>query len=114
MNHSQERRKYPRKTTAKILEVFDLNTEEYLGNVVDMSQGGIMLITSLKIEPSTVYQISIKLPNDYAGQKTINFGAEILWTEDCLDTDKKWAGMQIIDITSDTKAEIIHLIDNFL
>lgn len=114
MNNAQERRKYPRKTTVKILEVFDLNTEEYLGNVVDISQGGIMLITRSNIQEGTVYQVVIKIPDDYQELDSITFGGEILWTEDSLDPNKKWVGMQIIDISPDTQNKIRQLIDHYL
>ncbi|MCI0652956.1 MAG: PilZ domain-containing protein [Methylococcaceae bacterium] len=111
---TEEKRKYLRKKTAKVLKVFDLNTEEYLGNLVDISPGGIMLVTHSDIEANSVYQMRIHFPEDSANQEPITFGGEILWTDSRMDPNKKWAGIQIIDISLEMTMRIDRLINEDL
>ncbi|MGH8547186.1 MAG: PilZ domain-containing protein [Methylococcales bacterium] len=110
----EEKRKYPRKKTAKILKVFDLNTEEYLGNLVDISLGGIMLVTQLDIKSNSVYQFRIDFPEYCGNQEPITFGGEILWIDARMDPNKKWIGIQIIDISEEMITRIDRLINDHL
>lgn len=111
MNEPEEKRKFPRKKTTEILKVFDLNTEEYLGNLVNITPAGIMLVTHLAIEANTVYQLMIHFPEG-SGRLPITFGGEILWTDNRMGPNKKWAGIQIIDISEEMITRIHNLVDN--
>ncbi len=73
-----------------------------------------MLVTHLNIQANSVYQLRIALPEAHGNQEPIAFGAEVLWTEDSMDPNKKWAGIQIIDISKSTVIRIIDLIDDYL
>ena len=106
----QERRKHPRKQTRKRLEVFDVNTDQRIGNLVDISMGGIMLISNRLVEVNSVYQLSLRIPEDYDGEKDINFGGEVLWTETTHDIQQHWVGFEIIDISPEAGKRIDQLI----
>jgi hypothetical protein len=94
--------------------VFDLNTEAYLGNLVDISPAGIMLVTHSDIEANSVYQFMIKFPDASGNQEPITFGGEILWTDNRLDPNQNWAGIQIIDISEQMIIRINQMINDYL
>jgi PilZ domain len=113
-NNPQEKREFPRKKAAITLKVSDLNTEEYVGNVVNISPGGIMMVTHLDIQANSVYQLRINIPDGYGKLDPIVFGGEILWIDKYMDKNKRWAGIQIIDISDEMTIRLVQLIDDFL
>ncbi len=110
----QERRKHPRKRTSKLLQIVDVNTNELLGNVVDISLGGVMLICNRAIDDNSVFQVALNVPEDYNGAGQIEFGAEVLWAESSGDSNQFWVGMHIIDISSDAVSRFEGFVENYL
>lgn len=110
----QERRKFPRKRTTKLLEIFDVNTDEHVGNVVDISLSGILLICNREIEDNSVFQLALKIPEDYEGDGQIEFGAEVLWAEISSDSNQSWIGIHIIDISVEAESRFKAFIDNYV
>ncbi len=110
----QERRKYARKRTSKLLEVVDVNTNELLGSVVDISLGGVMLICNREIEDNAVFQVALTIPKDYDGASQIEFGAEVLWAEISGHANQFWVGMHIIDISSEAESQYEAFVENYL
>ncbi len=110
----QERRQFPRKRTTKLLEVIDINTNEHVGNVVDISLAGIMLICNREIEDNSVFQLALKIPKDCEGGGQIEFGAEVLWAEMSGDSNQFWVGIHIIDISVDAETQFKAFVDNYV
>ena len=110
----QERRKHTRKRTSKLLQVVDINTNELLGNVVDISIGGVMLISNREIEDNSVFQLALNIPKDCDGTGQIEFGAEVLWTEMSDDSNHFWVGMHIIDISTEAGSKYEAFVENYV
>jgi hypothetical protein len=110
----QERREFPRKRTTSLLEVVDVNTNEQVGNVVDISLAGLMLICNREIEDNSVFQLALKMPEDYEGDGRIEFGAEVLWAEISGDSNQFWVGFHIIDISVEAKSQFKAFVDNYV
>ena len=96
----QERRREPRIAVSVPLQVYDLARECYLGNVANVSRGGLMLFSPTAIGGNRIFQIAVTLPETVGAQdKTQLFlGVESLWQESCDDGQGFWVGFQIIDL----------------
>lgn len=96
----QEHRVSPRKRVNEKIQVRDLNTDELIGNLVNISAGGLMLLSEIPLTPNRLFQFSLSLPAPINGITVIEFGAECLWVQDDTETSGPcWAGFQIIDIS---------------
>lgn len=96
----QEHRVAPRKRVNEKIQVSDLNTGEPIGNLVNISAGGLMLVSVVPLTPNRLFQFSLTLPAPINGIPAIEFGAECLWIQDTTETNGPcWAGFQIIDIS---------------
>jgi hypothetical protein len=98
----QENRKHPRKQVDRSWEVIDLNREEPLGRLVNISRSGLMLLSGHPIEVGRVFQLRLTLADD---EESVFLGVESLWVETLWaepsnEPDRFWAGMQIIDMSS--------------
>ena len=95
-----ENRVNPRTRVNERILVEDLNSGQIMGNLVNISAGGLMLLSEIPLAPNRLFQLNLKLPAPIDGVADIEFGAECLWVQDGSDTNSpSWAGFQIIDIT---------------
>lgn len=112
-----EKRKHERialEATGWQAELIDQLSGEKLGEVVNLSTGGLMIITSSPIEIDSLYQVECvsRGPNDQAARFTA--GVSVLWTSPASQPDTTWAGLEIIDIDLDSRKALLLLKDRLL
>lgn len=105
------RRKHPRYPLDKHVHVVDRQTGKSLGRIVNVSQGGMMLVDSAALQEERIYQLVIELDPGVIGNTdtcTIELGVDCLWNSPAA-TEKAavyWSGCEIIDI-SDNNLELL-------
>ena len=101
-----EKRKLPRKQAPDKVSVYDCTTGTTIGQVVNMTTGGMLLLSEGPIHAERIFQLRISLPKSIEGTNVLEFGAESLWESPALDETNYWTGLQIIDI-SESAARIL-------
>ena len=104
-----EKRKVPRKRAPEKITVYDQATENAIGQVVNLSTGGMLLISDHPIPVESVFQFRVALPGPIEGAVSLNFGAESLWDSPAMDENYYWTGFQIIDI-SESDSRILEIL----
>jgi hypothetical protein len=106
-----ERRKLPRKKANEHLSIVDTNTGKSLGQVVNITTEGFMLVSQAPIPVKAVFQLLMELENPVNGQNQVAFGAESLWASaEGNEGGYNWTGFHIIDISK----EAYHCIDSLI
>lgn len=100
---SAENRSSPRVSVSPSTLVNDAHTGKTIGQLVNLSAEGLMVVSSECIPPGTVRQIVIQLRLDDS-TRNLNIGVESLWSADANESGAHWTGMQIIDISPDQQA----------
>jgi hypothetical protein len=90
-------------------ELNDQVSGNKLGEVVNLSPGGLMLITSLALETESLYQVECLTtgPDGRIGRFTA--GIMVLWRTGASQKDTYWAGLQIIDIDAESRERLFAL-----
>ena len=97
-----ELRRHPRIEVPENVRVRDAHSGEILGQLVNLSVDGFMLVGPLRIPAGTVRQVCIPLAQPgTAGELTV--GVESLWCQDANDSGSHWSGFQIIDISPEQR-----------
>lgn len=96
-----------------MIRVLDRDQEVTMGQLVDLSVEGLMMLAQEPVDVNRVFRMSLDVPEEI-GLGHISFGAESLWVEPSHDTKTHWAGFQIIDISRDNSEKIRQLIEEFL
>jgi len=99
-------RKNPRITLPERVEVLDAHNGRALGQLVNLSVEGLMLVGPVCVSPGTVYQLRVPLTRDNT-ESTIVIGVESLWCQDANDSGSYWTGFHIIDISPQHR-ELLH------
>ncbi|MCB1859829.1 MAG: PilZ domain-containing protein [Gammaproteobacteria bacterium] len=105
----KEQRTNPRRRVNETIEIIDTNTGERLGYLVNISVGGLMLLSDIAVSPNQLFQLRMIPPSQAAETTAIEFGAECLWVQDTEDESPCWAGFQIIDISEQGTSQILQL-----
>ncbi|MEA3278103.1 MAG: PilZ domain-containing protein [Pseudomonadota bacterium] len=97
-----DKRKHPRRIADEVLRIYDVNTGQRLGQVVNISSHGFMLIGDRPVESNAILQLRMVAAEPRLGTDKISFGAESLWCTEANETNRYWSGFQIIDISNQT------------
>jgi len=97
--NKQENRSAPRKRVNEKIELRDVHTDQLVGNLVNISVSGFMLLADRSLSENQLFQLRMLLPSPIEDVEYIELGAECLWRQDAPDTDHCWAGFHIIDIS---------------
>ena len=108
-----EQRKHDRKYLIYYLRVFDRNTEELLGNLVDITTEGLMLISESPIETDMIFELKMDLPEEIRGSRQIVFDAQSRWCKNDVNPDFYDTGFLLSNISSNDISIIESLIQDF-
>ncbi len=74
-----ERRKVRRRNSFYYLEVFEEETKNFVGRLIDITADGMMLESEKPIEVKKGYRLSMELPNSFVRKPKIIFDAKSVW-----------------------------------
>ena len=107
----KERRKLKRRQLVYYLRVFDRTTEQLIGQIVDITKAGIMLVSEKPIETGLTFQLRMTLPKEIEGSWEIAFDAQALWCRADANPDFHLTGFQLVDLPDDQASLIEALIE---
>jgi hypothetical protein len=93
-----DRRKFRRRYIMYYSRVFDRRTGRVIGYIVDLTPEGAMIISEEPIEPQTVFQLRMDLPEDLSERGYIYFEARSVWCERDVDPNFWDIGVQLTTI----------------
>jgi len=105
------RRKLKRRYLIFYLSVFDLQKNRLLGYIVDMSQGGIKLMSNKAIETDRPYQLKVNLPEHGEYGQSFTFQAHCLWCRPGPNPDIFDSGFELIDCPTEVQDAISMVIE---
>lgn len=93
-----EKRKLERKTVSTSLEVYDLDTGDHLGRVVDLHTEGLMLLSDKPIDLFKRFALQVSLPMTLNGLTEFFLDAESLWQRESLAGGQYWTGLHFTQL----------------
>ena len=90
-----DRRRHPRVPAPFEINVFDKNTGEHIGRLVNLSLEGIMLVGGKPTTINCVYECRMTLPVSIYGKNEIAFDAVCLWSSKIKDSERYQGGFSI-------------------
>ena len=93
-----DKRKLKRRHLIYYLRVFDNNTNELLGHLVNITREGLMMISENQIEIKNEYKLRMVLPQGILSKDVLIFMATSVWCKKDVNPDFYATGCQIKDI----------------
>jgi hypothetical protein len=107
-----ERRKLERHSVSNSLEVYDLDTGNLLGHVVDLHVEGLMLLSDKPIEMFKSYALQINLPLTLNGVSEFILDARSQWNRESIVGNKFWTGLQFTHVPESSRSCIEKMVGN--
>ncbi|MEZ5585194.1 MAG: PilZ domain-containing protein [Candidatus Competibacteraceae bacterium] len=95
------------------LRVFDQQTGELLGNLVDISESGLMMISDQPIPKGKAFDLWVDVPHEEGERERLHLKAHSRWSGKDVNPDFYDNGFQIDSIDLLTLAKIQQLINKF-
>jgi hypothetical protein len=105
-----DKRKQVRKVANIVLEVTDHNTGASLGQIVNITTDGLLLISRETIAIDTVFQMDMHRTDP---ADTLSFGATALWSSPARQEGCFWTGFHIIDVSPEVLKSIDEMADDW-
>ncbi len=109
----KEQRKLQRRHLIYYLRVFNNDTNEVLGHLINITPEGIMVMSEEPLETNKVYRLRMDLPADVFKKKMIEFEAESRWCKKDVNPEFYDTGFKIKNLDSEDSRMIERLIDDY-
>ncbi|MCH9025259.1 MAG: PilZ domain-containing protein [candidate division Zixibacteria bacterium] len=110
-----ERRKITRKQTDQFFGVFDRETGDFIGKLIDLSTKGTMLQSVLSMEPGSIYEFKIDFPEPVAGKRSLSFDGECIWCRKSTSSKVNYdVGFEITEMELEEIETIQYLLNDSL
>jgi len=93
------------------LEVFDADTDELLGHLVDITTRGVKLVSKNAIAIDHEYNMRMTLPEGYFRENVIHFQGRALWSANDVNPDFYDTGFEVASLDKEVRTVIIKLIN---
>ncbi len=108
-----ERRKFQRRYLMYYSRIFDKKTGMVTGYIVDITPGGIMMISEEMIEMQKEYSFRMDLPEDISSKTYMDFEARSVWCRRDVDPHFYDIGFELTSITPEDITLINNMIDEY-
>jgi hypothetical protein len=95
------------------LRIFDKDSGENVGHLVDITTQGIMMISEETIPSGKNFSLRMQLPATITGRDEIEFAAHCLWCKKDINPDFYVSGFKINSITTHEVKTITALINAY-
>jgi hypothetical protein len=88
----------PRRAVAGVTDVVDVMTGEVVGQLGNLSVGGMLLIAhSPPLVEDALYQLRFALPGEDG--RELEVGAHVLWRDDASAPGQSWVGLRFLGLS---------------
>ena len=100
----KDQRIHPRTILSSTVSVFDKNTSEYIGLLVDVSDEGVMLSSYLPLTEHSQIEVDIvEIPKGDGSRRTGTIKLEVVWSHS-ISSSMHGNGCRIIDMNAATRS----------
>lgn len=110
---ASERRLIQRRHLFFHLRVFDRNTGEKLGHVVDVTPEGMMLVSEQVIPTDVDFQLKMSLPDEGDKSKSHEFEARSMWSSNDVNPQFYDTGFRVIRATEEHLDLMEYLVEHY-
>lgn len=106
----RERRAIKRRHLIYYLRVWNRDTRDMLGHLVDLTTGGLMLISEHPIPLKQTFNLEMRWHDPEAGEQIAEFRAQSLWSRPDVNPAFQDTGFMLLDQTPEVLIRIQELI----
>ncbi len=106
----EQKRRLKRRHLVYYLKAYDRDGGNLVGNLVDITPEGVMLISEAPVEADTVFQLQVELPSGVSDRERLDIEVRSLWCKPDVNAGLFAAGFELRNADPQTAEDIEHLI----
>lgn len=110
---NEEHRREHRAEPEAVVTVEDQVGGGPLGELVNITADGLMLLTDSEVETGSLFQMKLYGTTFDGTTIEFNVGAECVWSRNAGSPDRFWSGYHIIDASEEANDAIVKLLDHY-
>ncbi len=109
----EDRRKVKRRYLLYYMRVYAAATRQQIGNLVDITSEGLMVLSENTLEPGTITRLRLELTEDVATKPFLEFSARSKWCKPDITPNLYNIGFEILDLEPADEAIVQRIIATF-
>ena len=109
----EEKRKVLRRNLKVYLKVFDADTGDLFGHMVDITRKGVLLTTEQAVGVDKMHRLRLEVPSDIQEGKPFAFSALSIWCEKDTEFDAFNSGFRFQDLSPAEERWVERVIQTF-
>ena len=109
----QNRRKINRRYLLYFVRVYDADSHQQIGNLLDITLQGAMIISQTQIPADQDFRLRVELTDDIAEQPFLEFPARSIWCHPDLEPSLYNTGFEIQELSPEDIKIIQKIIETF-
>jgi len=109
----QDQRKIDRRFLQYYMRVYDAGTHQQIGNLVDITPGGIMVVSEHPLPEGQNTRLRVELTDEVAEKPFMELSAYSKWCEPDIIPYMYNTGFEILEISSEDSKIIQHINEEF-
>ena len=108
-NANDDFRRVPRRKIAETIQVVDTMTDTVIGRLGNLSDTGMLVITSIPLVDDALYQLRFTLHD--SASVPIEVGVHLLWQDTASASGQTWTGFRFITLLDGQMQQLRHGLD---
>jgi len=109
----KDKRKINRRFLLYYMRVYDAGTRQQIGNLVDITPRGIMLVSERPLPVGKTTRLRVELSDEVAEKPYMEFSAHSKWCEPDIIPNMYNTGYEILDLTPEDSRIVHKIIEEF-
>lgn len=108
---TREFRRARRRKAPDTIMVADAMTGEVVGRIGNLSETGMLMMSSTELVEDALYQLRFTLTGDTGRGQTLELGAHLLWSDQASAPGQAWAGFRFIGLSGEQARRLRDWVD---
>jgi len=108
-----DQRKTKRRYLLYYMRIYDAATRQQIGNLVDITPGGIMIVGEHQIPEGIIMHLRMELTSEVSEKTYLEFAARSKWSKPDVTPNMYNSGFEILDLEPEDVEIVQRIIDEF-
>jgi hypothetical protein len=109
----EDRRKLQRRFMLYYMPVYDVESQHQVGNLVDITPEGIMIVSENPIAEARTIYMRLELTGDVADKTYMEFHARCKWCKQDISPNLYSTGFEILDLRPEDAAIVRRIVETY-
>ena len=109
----EEKRRTTRRYLLYYMRIYDVSTRQQIGNLVDITPRGIMIVSEHPLEVGKVSRLKMELTPEVSDKPYMEFSVRSRWSKPDINPHMYNTGFEILELPPEDAEIILRIVEEF-